>query len=222
MLLMAQADPRARIIESSLRRLGLSYNWLAKKLGTSHVNIGNWLVNEVRPRDTEVWRQMIEVIQAYEASRGGATDLTLKRQGLRFIPLYPGLSAGTPEGVDSHVDMIEVMDWGTSRERWARVIDGYSMEPELVPGDIAIFEDRPWEQYHVVHVEGENGDCVKIVKGYGDGVKLVPANPEYAPVDAGGMTVKGVLVGFIRQMANGKTVTTDFKFGMRVVPPEPI
>jgi SOS-response transcriptional repressor LexA len=218
---MASADPRAKLVNSALQRNGLSFRWLASRLDVSHVSVSSWLNGEARPRDVGVWNSMLQLLRDYESSTKTTETIDVKRAGIRQIPVYPGLSAGGLFDVHSDVDMLELKDWGNGRERWGRVIDGYSMEPVLEPGDIVVFEDRPWEPNHIVHAFDDAQDTVKIAKGSGENVQLVPANPEYPTLDGRKMNIKGVGVVRIRKGKNDEVTTTEYPHGMRYVPTHP-
>jgi len=107
------------------------------------------------------------------------------------------------------------MDWGSTNERWARIIEGESMSPLLQPGDIVVFEDRKWDQGHVVHAFDGGEDLVKVARGFGEDVRLIPVNPEYPVISGKTMNIKGVAVERIRKLANDVTETQTFRHGMR-------
>ena len=218
MLCMAQTDPRAKLVESALTRLGLSNRWIASRLDVSHVTIGKWLSGEARPRDMSVWQRMLDVLRQYESEGMSSGTLELKRAGIRTIPVYPGISAGGLNSVFADVEMLEVKDWGNGRDRWARIVDGYSMSPLLEPGDIVIFEEREPEPWHVVHAFDDGEDCVKVLRRSGTTVELVPVNPDYSVIDGRRMNVKGVAVGRIRKGPHDETYTADYPHGMRYRP----
>lgn len=216
MFLMATLDPRAQLVNAALTRNGLSMRWLASRVETSHVSVGQWLSGTARPRDQGVWRRMLAVLADYERDAQGQPGVSVERLGLRQIPVYPGLSAGVPNTLQSDVSMIEMKDWGSTNERWGRIVDGSSMEPYLLPGDIAVFEDRQWEPNHVVHVYDGGTDSVKIARGRGNSAQLVPANPHYDPIPAAGMNIRGVCVARIRKGPNSEVTTTEYPYGMRI------
>lgn len=216
MICMAQADPRAKVVESALTRHGLSLRWMAEKIGTSHQNVGAWLSGESRPRNPQVFTQMLEAISEYEQSmRRQPGDITVRRVGIRQIPIYSGISAGMPGSVTSDVELVDVMDWGNGYERWGRIVMGFSMSPELEPGDTVIIEARPWQPGHVVQAFDDGEDCIKVARGHGSSARLVPANPEYPVIDGRRMNVKGVVVERWEHMGSGVIRKTLYPHGMR-------
>jgi SOS-response transcriptional repressor LexA len=216
---MAQIDPRARLIESALVRHGLSYRWLADRLEVTHNTISSWLAGNSKPRNQHVWRQMLELISEYERGLRTGPEVNVKRVGVREIPIYGGISAGMLNNTVSDVEMMPVMDWASDRERWGRKIDGHSMSPLLEPGDIVIFEDRPFEPGHVVHAFDNGEDTVKVVKGFGESIKLCPVNPDYPIIDAKRMSVKGVAVEKIRNGPYDEKIRHEYPHGMRASVP---
>lgn len=215
MICMAQADPRAKVVESALTRHGLSLRWMAEKIGTSHQNVGAWLSGDSRPRNPSVFNRMLEALNEYEQSMRRPGDIEVRRVGVRQIPIYSGISAGMPGSVTSDVDFADVMDWGTTYERWGRVVMGFSMSPELEPGDTVIIEDRPWQPGHVVQAFDGGEDCLKVARGHGANVRLVPANEEYPVLDGRRWNIKGVVVERWEHMGGGVIRKTHYPHGMR-------
>ncbi len=207
------SDPRIRTIESLLMKYGLSNRWLAKKLAVNHTSVNNWLSEEgSRPRDARVYDQMIDILLA----QGPAVrNVELRRAGVRVIPVFAGIPAGVPTAHSMDVDYEEVLDWGSDFERWGRIINGYSMAKLLLPGDIAVFEDRRFETGDVVHAYRDGEDCVKAIRGNGDAVQLFSFNEDYEPFSAVGWKAKGVLVQRIRRGPYGVKSVVDFPHGLK-------
>ena len=101
----------------------------------------------------------------------------------RWIPVLGRVAAGIPaEMVEDVVDFEEV-DRALG-EAFALVINGDSMEPALMKGDVVIVkrqEDVESGAVAIVAVDGEDATCKKIIKSE-DGVILQPLNPAYPPV----------------------------------------
>jgi len=142
-------------------------------------------------------------------------NLELRRAGVRFIPIYAGIPAGLPTSHDMDVDYEEVLDWGNDFERWGRIINGYSMARMLLPGDIAIFENRRFETGDVVHAYKDGEDCVKAIRGQGEAIALYSFNEDYDPFSAIGWKAKGVLVQRIRRGPYGVKSVVDFPHGLK-------
>ena len=209
----AQPDSRVRTVESLLLKYGLSNRWLAKKLGVNHTSINSWLSEDgSRPRDPRVYDQMIDTLMAHGPSE---RNLELRRAGVRVIPIYAGIPAGNPSSNNMDVEYEEVLDWGSDFQRWGRIITGYSMAEMLLPGDIAIFEDRRYETGDVVHAYMDGEDCVKAIRGNGEAVMLYSFNEDYEPFIAIGWKAKGVLVQRIRRGPYGVKSVVDFPHGLK-------
>jgi hypothetical protein len=219
MICMAiQADPRIPLIQGLITRNSLSYRWLARAMNRDNVSVTNWLELKSRPRNGAVFNQMLDILQTYEQNaKSGSTKINISRLGLRQIPVYPGLSAGTMNSTFSDVATLEIKDWGTDRERWARVVDGYSMLPLLEPGDIVVFENRPWAPGHIVHAYDDGNDTVKVAVKSGSTFKLRPINPEYDDIPGANMNIRGVAVMRIRKEPHDVTDTKEFPHGMRYI-----
>lgn len=210
-------DPRAAQIEDRLNKSGRSLRWLAGRIGESPQKVHNWITGINSPRDPEVWNQMLDVVRT-AVSEGAARSkgIALHRAGTRVIPVYAGMRAGEPGSYDGDVDWIEVKDWGNNFDRWGRLIEGYSMDPLILPGDVVIFETVGHVlNGHVVHAFSDDGeDTCKVF----DGQYLRPVNPDFEPIrtNAGQKwTVKGVAVMIIRKIEHGGTVTYDYPSGLR-------
>jgi len=216
LLFMAGTDPRAKLVDDALNRNRLSYRWLASRLDVSHVSIANWLKGEFKPRSSDFWRNALDAIAEYQrANLTDASDVTIKRTGVRRVIVYPGLSAGSLTSSMSDTYTIEVKETGAGREQWGRVIDGYSMSPVLEPGDIVIFEARPWEPWHIVHAFDNGEDTVKVARGTGSKVELLPINPDYEAIPGKNINIKGVAIMRIRKGPNDEVTTTEYPHGMR-------
>jgi len=207
-------DPRAKLILSALQRHGLSMRWLAAKLNLQPRQVTRWLNGEQAPRNRAVYNDMIEAVKSYESSTDVSSEVSLKRVGIRTIPLYTGISAGHPSALSGDVEMLEVKDWKNDRERWARTVSGNSMSPLLESGDIVIIEDRPYESGHVVHAYDDGEDTIKVARGFGSNAKLIPINIEYPILEAIGWNIKGVVVGVIRNLPRGAQMTLDYPHGL--------
>jgi len=210
------ADPRIPLIQGLLTRNSLSYRWLARAMERDNVSITNWLEKKSAPRNTAVFNAMLDILQSYEQNiRSGNHEVKVSRLGLVQIPVYPGLSAGVMNSTYSDAAVLDVKDWGTDRERWGRVVDGYSMMPLLEPGDIVVFEAREWSPGHVVHAFDDGCDTVKVAVRSGTTFKLRPVNPDYEEIPGAKMNIRGVAVMRIRKEPHDVTDTKEYPHGMR-------
>ncbi|MDR3691199.1 MAG: hypothetical protein P4L46_17595 [Fimbriimonas sp.] len=207
------SEPKIKTVESLLLKFGLSNRWLAKRLGVNHTSINNWLSPEgSRPRDARVYDQMIDVLTTHGPAE---RNVEMRRTGVRMIPVYAGIPAGQPTSNNMDLDYEEVLDWGNDFERWGRIINGYSMAKILLPGDIAVFENRRSDIGDVVHAYKDGEDCVKAIRGNSEASMLYSFNEDYEPFSAQGWKTKGVLVQRIRRGAYGVKSVVDFPHGLK-------
>ena len=209
-------DPRVEVVRRLLKTADKDPSWLARQLGVNDVRkVYGWINGEYGPRDKTMWDRMVEIAQGATArTHELLPNIPLFRRGTKFIPLYSGLQAGSPGAAEGDVEYLEVMDWGNHFERWGRIIEGFSMEPFINPGEIIVFEDRRPEHSHIVHAFKSGEDVCKVY-WKGDGAaKLRSINPAYEDIDAAGWTIKGVAVQRIIKEDDG-AMTKDFNHGMR-------
>jgi len=215
LVMAAPIDPRAKLIQTLLDRHRLSYRWLGERMGKPHVTIASWIRGDNAPRDRNVFNTMLEHLAVFGKSQEGSSDIAVVRAGVRQIPVYPDLEAGLMASSEADVTMMNVMDWNNGNERWGRKIRGFSMFPVLEPGDVVVFEGRPWEPNHVVHAFDDGKDTVKVARGYGLKYDLWPVNPEFPVIPGTHMNIKGVAVERIRKGINDETTRTEYPNGMR-------
>ena len=208
-------DPRATIIQSMLDRNRLSFRWLADRISSNHMSVARWVKGEVKPHNDKVYQSMINVLAEYEKDIANAGEVPVRKVGMRTIPLYTSISAGSPMTFTGDIEPLDVPDLKTGNEQWARVVNGMSMFPLLEPGDIVVFEDRPAEPNHVVHAFDAGEDTIKVFRKSGSKVELVPVNPDFETIDARKFNVKGVAVMRIRKGPHGEKTTTEYPHGMR-------
>lgn len=117
----------------------------------------------------------------------GNTDSTGKPSAIR-IPVLGSVPAGIPiEAIEDILDWEEIPAAMTSgdREYFALQVQGDSMWPEILPGDVVIVERKPCcnsGDICVVYVNGSDA-TLKTVKLDEEArtMTIVPKNPNYAP-----------------------------------------
>lgn len=204
------------MIEALLERNRRSIRWLASEIGESPQKVHAWLRGDYAPRDASVWDRMVAAFKGPTASGvEPMPQVQAFRGGTRWIPVYAGLSAGVPGQHHGDVDYIEILDWGSSFERWGRRIEGFSMEPLIHPGDVIIFENRRAEHSHVVHAVKDGEDTCKVLWGQGVTAELRPVNPDYAAMGIEGWTLQGIAVSLMRRGAEGERILIEYPYGLR-------
>lgn len=157
---------------------------VGKDIGVSTSNITQWKKGMSTPNFTS----MQKIAKYFNVSLDYFVDDDPEApepttDATRWIPVLGRVAAGIPaEMVEDVVDFEEV-DRALG-EAFALVINGDSMEPALMKGDVVIVkrqEDVESGAVAIVAVNGEDATCKKIVKSE-DGVILQPLNPAYPPV----------------------------------------
>lgn len=215
-------DKRAEIIERLLAQHGRSVRQLAAALRVNHQSVANWLTGTNRPRDPEVWGKMLafatygtDAIKSKEPSNGnGKRTVQVFRTGVRNVPIGGTAQAGKPDPSQGDVDYYEMMDWGGDFDRWGKVAAGFSMEPEIEPGDWIIFENRRAENGHVVHALKENDEAIKILDM--DSQQLLSLANGYDPIPADGWEILGVAVHRVRKGEHDSVDTRSWPHGLRI------
>lgn len=157
---------------------------VGKDIGVSTSNITQWKKGMSTPNFTSMQKiaKYFNVSLDYFVDDAPevpdpTTDTT------RWIPVLGRVAAGIPaEMVEDVVDFEEV-DRALG-EAFALVINGDSMEPALMKGDVVIVkrqEDVESGAVAIVAVDGDDATCKRIIKTEG-GVILQPLNPAYPPV----------------------------------------
>jgi repressor LexA len=120
------------------------------------------------------------------------------------IPLVGRISAGVPidaiENIEEHIDSITEM-FGL-RDMFALRVKGDSMVGEgIFDGDTVIVrKQRTATDGDIIAALLENDATVKKFYLTGDGVRLEPANPKYAPIVSKEIKVLGKVVGVLRKL----------------------
>lgn len=116
------------------------------------------------------------------------------------VPLFGAIAAGEPIYADGEVR--EYVD-APSKADYALTVQGDSMEPDYIDGDIVyIRKQEAVDDGRIAVVIVDDAATLKRVYRKKDGVSLISLNPKYAPMDFdasfGGVRILGVPVGFLR------------------------
>lgn len=222
---MSSGDVGKRIRIARQKQTPLRIVDLARLVGVSHARLSNW-ERGLHDPPYEITQQIATALKiSVDWLLGENVPMTdpkaegapVYRHGIRQVPIYGAISAGVASSNQSG-DVIEwfaMMDWGGDFERWGRIVDGFSMEPDLQPGYFAIFEDRRAEVGHIVHAFHDGEDTVKQYRRLKERAMLVPTNPDYDVVDGESWHIKGVCVALAYKDDDGATVLKEYRFGMR-------
>lgn len=198
---------------------------LARRLDVDHGRLSNWERGKHDPPYEYVLKiaetlgvnvdwLLGEKVPMADPSRG--THQPIYRAGIRHIPVYGSISAGNPgHNANDAIEWYEMREWGNEFERWGRLIDGWSMEPHLLAGDLAIFEDRRWEVGHVVHAYRDGEDTVKQARKINGHLCLCPTSLDYDKIDGEEWQIRGVCIAYVRKESDGSTTLREYPHGMR-------
>lgn len=237
---MLAVTPSARL-KRFRERAGLTQSELAERVGLSEQTISNYearpeaykngipIKNAMRIADVlgVAWEEILlghrkqpqemaiqnpELDVSSSKSNLGRDTSVFAATGFERVPVYGSIAAGPPDS-----QFTDVLEWvempkknGTAR--WGRPVKGDSMLPEFEPGDIAIFQERPWQHGDAVHAFCNGEDAFKIAWREGGQVYLRSMNEDCPDIDAEGWTVKGVCMHRIRK-APGFSDTRDYVGG---------
>ena len=229
MLLMAISD---RLKEARLR-LRLTQEQLAKKSGVSRSSIAQYEVGGSNP-PIEQLRKLasalaVPIQDLLDVDTGNNAVTPTKRSNLageapmpriefEEVPIYGAISAHASAYSDSDVVDTELLPKARGdRRQWGRYVKGQCMEPEFIEGDIAIFEDRGYEDGHGVHAFSQGEDTFKIFRLIDGKPWLYPTNDLQGslPIDATEWNIKGVCTKRIRLLDKGVRDTREYPSGYK-------
>lgn len=205
--------PIAERVRQELSRLGLSERWLASEAGVKHQSLNQWLSERARPRDRNVWRRLLAILEQ-EAARTAVEKVGKTRRivgdfepyhgrytvRMRFAGLVP-CSTEWGDPLES-TEQIEVSAQFGGELRFAARVVGDSCYPALLPGDLAIWErdlNPPYGVIVLAQRQGDHGCTVKKLSHDGQRPRLEPINRAYeSPDDGEGWGVIARLVGVER------------------------
>ena len=165
-----------------MNQKNVSRTELCRDLGFKYTTVAGWLTAEKYPRidKIEIMAYYFGITKAdlVEERTGGSTIAVIQ------IPVYGTIPAGIPmEAIQQILDIEEApAEWAKGgKSFFALQIDGDSMSPNYLDGDVVIFQKQP---------TCENGqDCCVMVNGLDatfkrlfkneKGITLQPLNPVY-------------------------------------------
>lgn len=204
-------------LRAEMRRWGYTVNAWADMLDFDKTKVYDWLEHRGLPQTPEDALTLRNRMRDYALEHDFKPDVGVSNDGLRKIDLFHALSAGTQSKSYANKSTIDVMDWGNDAYRYGRYIDDDSMYPELLPGDLAVFEVRPAEPDHVVHaVQDSFQDTVKVFRSHNSIENFEPINKRFPTVQKDSTwTIRGVLMEVRRNVGEGEEIIRLFKHGMR-------
>ena len=154
---------------------------LADFLGVPYTTLCGWLSAETYPRIDKIEK----MAQIFGISKSDLVEELRTSRSVR-IPVLGRIPAGIPiEAIEDIIDYEEIpADWTAGgKEYFALLIQGDSMSPKYLDGDVVIFlkaVDCDNGAECAVFVNGDDATFKKVRKNM-DGITLFPLNPEYDP-----------------------------------------
>ncbi len=178
----------ANNIRTLRKNKGITQEDLAATLGyKSFTTVQKWEKGIAEP-PLSVLRKLSELfrVELYDLTE---TDLSRQQpQASRgiSIPVLGKVAAGLPiEAIENIIDYEEISrEQARYGEYFGLMLKGHSMEPRMYEGDIVIVrkqENVNSGEIAIVLVNGSEATCKKIRKT-GDGIMLIPLNPNYDPL----------------------------------------
>lgn len=178
----------ANNIRTLRKNKGITQEDLAATLGyKSFTTVQKWEKGIAEP-PLSVLRKLSELfrVELYDLTE---TDLSRQQpQASRgiSIPVLGKVAAGLPiEAIENIIDYEEISrEQARYGEYFGLMLKGHSMEPRMCEGDIVIVrkqENVNSGEIAIVLVNGNEATCKKIRKT-GDGIMLIPLNPNYDPL----------------------------------------
>ena len=173
-----------RNISNLLLKRGKSQKDLCDNLGFSPASVSSWVNGTRIPKEGN-----IILMAAYLGCSVDDIALDPKeahRKRSFSIPVYARVGAGPPlEASEEIIDREEISERMASLGSFYGLrIDGDSMEPRIVRGDIVIVrkQDTADDGDIVIAIVNQNDAVCKRLKKYKGGIALVSNNPMYEPM----------------------------------------
>ncbi len=152
---------------------------LAKYVGAAVPTVNWWIHGKSYPRDSQI-EKMAKLFNVPVANL-----VTEQRQGIK-VPVLGSVRAGYPALAQQEIlDYEEITpEMNTMGQIFGLKIRGDSMEPKMSDGDTVLVLEQPDVEsgdIAVVMVGQEDATIKRVVKN-GDGITLVPFNPQYKPI----------------------------------------
>lgn len=174
------------IIRELRQNLGMSVDDLAKKIGKNRATIYRYENSDIETLPTTILEPLAKALRTTPAYLMGWEDTDEESPAVR-INVYGTVPAGIPlEAVEDIRDWEEIpREWTTGgQEYMALIVDGDSMYPKYIEGDVVIVKLQPDCESGmdcVVYVNGYNATLKKVLKNEDGSITLEPYNRTYPP-----------------------------------------
>jgi repressor LexA len=171
-------------IKARRKELGLSADDVATKLGKNRATVYRYESNAIENLPTSILEPLAKILETTPAALMGWEKMNHKKRSVK-IPVLGRVAAGIPietvEDIEDYEEIPETM--AASGEFFALRIQGKSMEPRILDGDVVIVrkqEDIESGEIGVVVVNGSDATVKKVMKEE-NGIMLVATNQTIYP-----------------------------------------
>ena len=209
------------LIKQYREKMGLSQREFANKCGISNVSISQYEKNGINPKTGKPFKiEFVTYLKLAQAMEMDIDDMfeilgdnalvgmvpnnviPISDMTLKQVPVIGKVAAGEPiYAEETHEAVIPA----PRKADYALEIEGESMVPTYLPGDIIYIRKQPDIDYQgqVAVVLLDDEATVKHVYKQQDGLLLISDNPAYAPMnklyaDYDTMQILGTVCGFTR------------------------
>lgn len=185
-----------QVMASNIRRymamMGIDRKEFCQRLGFKYSTVTDWLNAEKYPRidKIELMANFFNISKAdlvEPPATSPPPNAIPMNQYTYKIPLLGRVAAGEPIYADEHIESYEYIDSrykDDGNEYFALRIDGQSMEPTIMDGDIVIVRQQSFAengQIAIVLIDGEDATAKEVKEGP-EGITLIGHNTSvYTP-----------------------------------------
>lgn len=213
-------DQALRLLRSLIDRIpDMSVRAAAKLIDMDNTVLQDWYNGDRRPRaakSIERLESVVDALEEFEKKNRPTNDDDLKKVGIRLVKLVDKVVADDRLPVTAE-KMIEVMDWGSSSERYGFVVPDDAMEEDLHPRQKIIADDSiSVDPNMVCLIETTDGErMVRVAQGVGSSLVFRANDSQYPPYPISKAKVMGVVVEVITDLPGGERTRHEYPHGMR-------
>ncbi|MBQ5326141.1 MAG: helix-turn-helix domain-containing protein [Oscillospiraceae bacterium] len=169
------------LIKKRRKELGITLEEIGEYVGVSKTTVQRWESGNISNMRRDRIKKLSEILQIDADMLLG---INMQQNEFVKIPVIGKVDTGTPIAEQADIKGYEYVpkEWTENDTIFAFEIDGDSMEPRIVEGDIVIVhsqKDVENGETAVVMIEGEV-TCKRVIK-HSEGVVFMSNNPQYPP-----------------------------------------
>lgn len=173
------------IIKTRRTALKLTLEEIGNYVGVSKATVQRWETGEIASMRQDRIKRLSEILKIDPSVLIGELEQDKMPKNVT-IPVLGRVAAGVPINVEEDVIGYEEipLEWTRSSDIFALQIQGDSMEPRILEGDVVIVRkqsDVDSNQIAIVLIGESDATCKRVVK-HSDGILLVSNNTNYSPM----------------------------------------